>query len=179
MIMMPIKYIGKTFDEEVDVLIGTLCNLPLDYTRYDVTPNILHFDTEKEAQDALVHLNHFVFSCLLAEPVLDGPRIEFIMRPTVPPTKAFERKRNAYIRKLFKSQLKNLERMLDAEFRVYRRRGRFFQFRDQGGMITVKECLTLDPTPSSRFGFGILEYVQTAPLSIEVVCRKDIPYGTE
>lgn len=174
--MMPIKFIGKTFAEEVDSLIGTLCNLPLDYTRYDESPNILHFRSEKESQEAFVHLKHFVFSCYQAEPSLDGTRIVFVQHPTIPITKAYLRKRDAYIRKLFKSQILNLERMLRADERVYRRRGMVFHFSDSGGVASALECLHLDPTPSSPFGYGLLDYVQPEPLRIEIVYRKDVPY---
>lgn len=174
--MMPIKYIGKTFAEEVDSLIGTLCNLPLDYTRYDESPNILHFDSEKEAQNAFSHLKHFVFSCHQAEPMVDGTRIVFVQRPTLPRQRAYLRKRDAYIRKLFQSQIANLERMLKADERVYRRQGSVFHFGDAGGVATALECLTLDPKPSSPFGYGLLDYVQPEPLRIEIACRKDVPH---
>lgn len=174
--MMPIKYIGKTFAEEVDSLIGTLCNLPLDFTRYDATPNTLHFESGKEAQNAFLHLKHFAFLCHQAEPALDGVRIVFVQRPIIPPTKAYLRKRNGYIRKLFQSQIINLERMLLADERVYRRRGTVFHFADAGGVATALECLSLDPTPSSPFGYGLLDYVQPEPLRIEITCRKDVPF---
>jgi hypothetical protein len=177
--MMPIKYIGKTFAEEVDILIGTLCNLPFDYIRYDSTPNLLHFGSEKEAQDAFTHLNHFIFSCFLAEPVIDGMNMTFARCPHSPIvlSPSFRRKRDTYIRNLFQSQIKNLERMLKADERVYRRRGTVFLFRDSGGVATALECLTLDPSPSSPFGYGLLDYVQPEPLRIEIICRKDVPYG--
>jgi len=174
--MMPIKYIGKTFAEEVEILIGTLCNLPFGYIRYDESSNVLHFDSEKEGQDAFTHLKHFVFSCHQAEPALDGAKIVFVQRPTIPPTKAYLRRCDAYIRKLFKSQISNLERMLRADERTYRRRGTVFHFGDTGGVTTALECLSLDPTPSSPFGYGLLDYVQPEPLRIEITCRKDVPY---
>jgi hypothetical protein len=177
--MMPIKYIGKTFAEEVEILIGTLCNLPFDYIRYDGSPYILHFISEQEAQAALKHLNHFIFSCFLAEPVIDGKNITFARCPHSPIvlSPSFRRKRDTYIRKLFHSQIKNLERMLRADERVYHRRGSVFAFADACGVATALECLTLDPSPSSPFGYGLLDYVQPEPLRIEVVCRKDVPYG--
>lgn len=174
--MMPIKYIGKTFAEEVDTLIGTLCNLPFDFTRYDATLNTLHFDSEKEAQNAFIHLKHFAFSCHQAEPALDGARIVFIHRPAVIPPKAYLRQRDVYIRKLFQSQITNLERMLKADERVYHRSGTVFVFADADGVATALECLTLDPSPSSPFGYGLLVWEQKDQFTIEVFCQKDIPY---
>lgn len=174
--MMPVKFIGKSFAEEVNILVDTLINHPLDYTRYDESPHILHFKSGKEAQNAFIHLKHFIFSCRQAEPALDGSRVVFIQRPTIPPTRAYLRKRNGYIHKLFQSQIHNLERMLRADERVYRRRGTVFQFFDTGGVATALECLTLDPKPCSPFGYGLLDYVQPEPLRIEITCRKDVPY---
>lgn len=173
--MLKVKYIGKTFAEEVEILIGTLCNLPLDYTRYDESPNILHFGSGKVAQEAFVHLKHFVFSCHQAEPSLDGSRVVFVHRPTIPPTKTYLRKRDAYIRRLFKSQIHNLERMLRADERVYRRRGMVIHFANADGVATALECLTLDPTPSSPFGYGLLDWISIDSNTIEVSCRKEIP----
>ncbi len=175
--MMPVKFIGKSFTEEVNVLIDTLCNLPLDYVRHDDTAYILHFISEQEAQDALVHLKHFVFSCFQAEPVLDGSRIVFVQKQVIKPSKIYLRERDAYIRKFFKDQINNLERMLKADERSYRRRGLVFTFADTGGMQTAMECLNLNPTPSSPFGYGLLDWEKKDPLSIEVFCRKDVPYG--
>lgn len=175
--MMKVKYIGKTFTEEVDVLIGTLCNLPLDYVRLDNEPSILHFESEQEAQKALIHLKHFSFSCNQADVVLDGFKIVFVQRPRTTPSRAYLRKRDAYLQRLFKDQVKNLERMFKADERTYRRRGLVFTFADAGGMHTAMECLNLDPTPSSPFGYGLLDCKQKDLLSIEVFCRKEIPYG--
>lgn len=175
--MMPIKFIGKTFDEEVDVLIGTLCNLPLDYVRHDDVPNILHFDSEQEAKEALVHLKHFTFSCHQADVVLDGNDIVFVQKQAIKTSRAYLRKRDAHLQPLFRDQVKNLERMLRADERTYRRRGLTFSFADAGGMATAMECLTLDPTPSSQFGYGLLDWKQKDALSIEVFFRKKIPYG--
>ncbi len=171
------KYIGKTFAEEVDVLIDTLCNLPLDYVRLDNEPSILHFDSEQNAKDALVHLKHFTFSCHQADVVLDGLKIVFVQRPRTTPSRAYLCKRDAYLQRLFKHQVKNLERMLRADERAYRRRGMVFTFADAGGMATAMECLTLDQTPSSLFGYGLLDWKKKDPLSIEVFCRKEIPHG--
>lgn len=175
--MMPTKFVGKSFSEEVESLVGTLINMPFDFTRQVDHPFILHFDSEQEAQDAFTHLKHFIFSCYQAEPMLDGTRAVFIQRPAITPTKAYLRKRNAYMHKLFKSQIHNLERMLKADERVYRRRGTVFNFADTGGVATALECLNLDPSPSSPFGYGLLDYVQPEPLKIEITCRKDVPYG--
>jgi hypothetical protein len=175
--MMKVKYIGKSFDEEVESLVGTLINLPLDYIRYNTAPYILHFDSNQEAQDAFVQLKHFIFSCNQTEPVLDGLDIEFIQRPYVPPSKPYMRERDAYIAKLFKDQIRNMERMLKADERVYRRRGTVFHFGDAGGVSTAMACLTLDPTPTSPFGYGMLDFVQIDPLKIQITCRKDVPYG--
>jgi hypothetical protein len=174
--MMPIKFIGKSFAEEVDVLIDTLCNLPLNYVRYD-NSNTLHFDSEQEAQDALVHLKHFTFSCHQADVVLDGIKMVFVQKQAIKPLRAYLRKRDAYLQRLFRDQVKNLERMLIADERAYRRRGMTFSFTDVGGMATAMKCLTLDPTPSSPFGYGLMDWKQIDPLSIEVFCRKEIPYG--
>ncbi len=177
--MMKVKYIGKTFAEEVEILIGTLVNLPLNYIRYDATPNILHFTSEQEARDAFIQLNHFAFSCFLAEPVIDGMTITFARCPHSPIvlSPSFRQKRDTYIRKLFQSQIHNLERMLRADERVFCRQGSVFHFRDSGGVTTALECLNLDPSPSSPFGYGLLDYVQQEPLRIEITCRKDVPYG--
>lgn len=174
---MPIKFVGKSFSEEVDSLVGTLINIPFGFKRSIDSPFILHFDSEQEAQYAFTHLKHFVFSCHLAEPMLDGTRVVFIQRPAITPPKEYLRKRNVYIRKLFKSQIHNLERMLKADERVYRRRGTVFHFADAGGVATALECLTLDPSPSSPFGYGLLDHVQPEPLMIQITCRKDVPYG--
>lgn len=175
--MMPIKFIGKSFVEEVDVLIDTLCNLPLDYVRYEDEPDILHFDSNQEAQDAFAHMKHFVFSCHQADVVLDGLKIVFVQKQAIKPSRAYLRKREAYLQRLFRDQVKNLERMLRADERTYRLRGLTFSFADAGGMATAMECLNLDPTPSSPFGFGLLDWKQRDPLSIEVFCRKEISYG--
>ncbi len=175
--MMPIKFVGKSFSEEVDSLVGTLINMPFDFIRPIDSPFILHFESEQEAQDAFTHLKHFIFSCHLAEPMLDGAKVVFFQRPTVTPTKAYLRKRNAYMHRLFKSQIHNLERMLKADERSYRRLETVFHFADAGGVATALECLTLDPTPSSPFGYGLLDYVQPEPLKIQITCRKDVPYG--
>jgi hypothetical protein len=174
--MMVIKYIGKTFAEEVDVLIDTLCNLPLDYARHDDDPNILHFDSEQESQKSLVHLKHFTFSCHQADVVLDGLKIVFVQKQAIKPSRAYLRKRETYLQRHFRDQVKNLERMLKADERVYRRRGLTFTFADTGGMQTAMECLNLDPTPLSPFGYGLLDWKQKDPLSIEVFHRKDVPY---
>lgn len=174
---MPIKYIGKSFTEEVDVLIDTLCNLPLDYIRYDESPSILIFASKQEAKEVLVHLKHFTFSCHQADVVLDGLKIVFIQKQVLEPSRAYLRKREAYLHRLFKHQVKNLERMLRADERTYRRRGFTFSFADAGGMATAIECLMLDPTPSSPFGYGLLDWKQKDSLSIEVFCRKEIPHG--
>lgn len=176
---MKVKYIGKNFAEEVEILIGTLVNLPLSYIRYDATPSMLHFTSEQEAQDAFTHLNHFAFSCFLAEPVIDGMTITFARCPHFPIvlSPSFRQKRDTYIRKLFQSQIHNLERMLKADERVYRRSDTVFVFADSDGVATALECLNLDPSPSSPFGYGLLDYVQQEPLRIEITCRKDVPYG--
>lgn len=175
--MMKVKYIGKTFDEEVDVLISTLCNLPLDYVRLDNEPSILHFESDQEAQKALTHLKHFTFSCHQADIVLDGSKIVFVQKQSINPSRAYLRKRETYLQRLFRDQVKNLERMLRADERTYRRRGLTFTFADAGGMVTAMECLILDPIPSSPFGYGLLDWKQINPLSIEVFCRKDVQYG--
>lgn len=176
--MMPSKYIGKTFAEEVDILIGTLCNLPLDYIRYDESPYILHFDSEQEAKEALVHLKHFTFSCHQTDVVLDGNDIVFVQKQVSKPSRAYLRKRDAHLQRLFKHQVNNLERMLRADERTYRRRGMVFTFADAGGMATAMECLTLDPTPSSPFGYGLLEWVQLDSNIIKISCRTDVSYSS-
>ncbi len=175
--MMKVKYIGKSFAEEIDVLIGTLCNLPLDYVRHDDVPNILHFDSEQEAKEALVHLKHFTFSCHQADVVLDGNDIVFVQKQAIKTSRAYQRKRETYLQRLFMDQVKNLERMLKADERTYHRRGLTFTFANTGGIATAMECLTLDPTPSSPFGYGLLDWKQKDALSIEVFFRKKIPYG--
>ncbi len=175
--MMKIKYIGKSFAEEEEALIGTLINMPVHYSRFIETPNILHFDSEQEAQYTFSHLKHFIFSCHQTEPILDGTKIVFVQRLIVAPSTAYLRERNTYIAKLFKDQIHNLERMLRADERTYNRRGTVFHFADAGGVATALECLALDPTPSSPFGYGLLDYIQPEPLKIEVTCRKDVPYG--
>jgi hypothetical protein len=50
-------------------------------------------------------------------------------------------------------------------------------FANADGVATALECLTLDPTPSSPFGYGLLDYAQPEPLRIEITCRKVVPYG--
>ena len=175
--MMPIKFIGKTFAEEIDILINSLCNLPLNYVRHDSEPSILHFASEQKAQEALVHPKHFIFSCRQTDVVLDGFKIVFVQKQAIKPLSAYLRKREAYLQRLFKDQVKNLERMLRADERTYRRRSLTFTFADAGGRATAMECLTLDPTPSSPFGYGLLDWKQKDSLSIEVFCRKEIPYG--
>jgi len=174
--MMKVKYIGKSFDEEVEILVGTLINLPFDYTRYDESPYILHFDAEKEAQDAFVQLNHFVFSCRKVEPVLDGLDIEFLKRPFVPPSKSYLRERDAYIRKLFKDQVHCLERMIKFNAVKYKRRKNTFHFTSSEGLYTIHKYLNLDPIPTSKFGMGLLKYKILDDLTVEVYLREDIPY---
>jgi hypothetical protein len=175
---MKVKYIGKPFAEEVEILVGTLINLPFDYVRHADTAYILHFSSASEAQEALVHLKHFSLSCFQAEPVLDGNKIVFVQKPTIAPSKSYLRKRDAYLRKLFKNQTNNLERMLKADERSYRRRGLVFSFSDFGGMQTAMECLTLDPTPSSPFGYGLLEWTRLDSNTIRILCRKDVSYSS-
>jgi hypothetical protein len=44
--MMPIKFVGKSFSEEVESLVGTLINMPFAFIRPIDSPFILHFNSE-------------------------------------------------------------------------------------------------------------------------------------
>jgi hypothetical protein len=175
--MMKVKYIGLTFEEEVEQLVGTLISTNADYIRYNSDPNVLTFQSHEAAAAAHAHIKHFLFSCKLADIMLDDKNIVFVRRSHSPIvlSDSFKKKRDEYLQSLIQDQILCVERMLKADERKYKRKGNVFYFKDEGGISTVVECLTLDPKPTSKFGYGLLNYRMLAPLVVEIFPREDIP----
>ncbi len=174
---MKVKYIGLTFEEEVEQLVGTLVSTSADYLRFDSKPNVLTFQTAEEAKSAYTHVKHFLFSCKITDIMLDDKNLVFVRRSHTPIvlSDSFKKKRDKYIHSLIEDQILCVERMLKADERKYRRKGNVFYLDDAGGIATIKECLTLDPKPTSPFGYGLLNYRLLSPLVVEIYPKDDIP----
>lgn len=173
--MMEIKYIGLSFEAEVNQMVKTLdCTFGMNYKRYEDEANVLVFEDHNEAEEAYAHVKHFIFSCKSVDLVLDNKNVVFVKRSHSPIvlSPAFKKKRDKYLKKLVQDQIFGIELMLRASMKSYKRRGNIFHFKSRDNVALVIRWLEVDPIPTSIFGFGLLKYRILEPLVMEMYCRE-------
>lgn len=169
------NYIGLTFRQEIDSLIGTLDNTPWHYSMLSSSPLTLRFDTSEDANAAYTHIRHFLFSTKKVNTSIKKLDIMFIEKQEATQMHSLwlRAKRELALNYLFQIELRKLEKVLKSEGHIYHRHGNTFHCATLAGLYEVDECLCLFPGP--RDHFGLLRYVLIDSLTIKFFRLRDVP----